>query len=275
LATGDGAAAGLYAARVRILRLSNSDDLREAPDVPRRAYRFVEAALTAETAEPVETVVRDAWPEAGLPDVVEGWLKRYEPDIVFLKVSSYWYTYRSTPLKLQRSRARALHTIGGGAARAAERGRLSELAAFHAFRNAARRLLGGALYFTPEQVIEAISGVIRRVSQHEDVLLVVRGGLMAEALGCSAAVQRRAEADRQHVDRALAALCAELRVHYTGCREAPPLEQALAYRGRDRMHVNAAGHERVGMEEAKAMLAAWRNAHGEPGPLYLESDAVC
>src|SRR4029079_15876972 len=101
LANRDPAPTCRYALRVRILRLSNSDDMREAPDVPRRAYRIVEAALTAETGEPVETIVRDAWPEPNLPDVVDGWLKRYEPDIVFLKVSSYWFTYRSTPLKFQ------------------------------------------------------------------------------------------------------------------------------------------------------------------------------
>jgi hypothetical protein len=264
-----------YAVGVRILRLSNSDDLREAGDVPERAYRYVEAALAAETGEPVETIVRDAWPEPNLPDVVDSWLRRYSPDIVFLKVSSYWFTYRSTPLKLQRGRPRALQGAGRAAADFAGRSSIADTAAFHAFRNTTRRVFGGATYFTPGQVVDVVSSVIRRVSQHEDILLVVRGGLMAETLGCSKAVQRRAEADRQEVDRALARLCGEVHVHYTGCREAPTLELALPYRGRDRLHVNAAGHERVGMEEAKAMLAAWRNAHGQPQALYLESDAVC
>ena len=70
------------------------------------------------------------------------------------------------------------------------------------------------------------------------------------------------------------ALCAELRFHYTGCAAAPPIKQLFRYRGPDRMHLNAEGHRRVGEEESRALISAWRRLHGADEPLYLESEAV-
>jgi lysophospholipase L1-like esterase len=79
---------------------------------------------------------------------------------------------------------------------------------------------------------------------------------------------------RRQVHEALRALCAELRMHYTGCSEAPPFRESARYRGPDRMHLNAEGHRWVGEEESRALLAAWRRLHGADEPLYLESEAL-
>ena len=101
---------------MRILRLSTSDDLR--PEVPEtdRIHRLVEHAFAAETGQPVETMIRVIWPTPALPDAIDRWLQSYDPDVVFFRVSSYWFTYESVPLRLERSRlgrpARALARAG-------------------------------------------------------------------------------------------------------------------------------------------------------------------
>ena len=187
---------------MRILRLSTSDDLHPSVPDELRGYRIVERTVAAETGEPVETILREIWPEANLPDVVGAWLDRYEPDIVFLRVSSFWASYQSVPLKLRRSRlgapGRALARAGFAAA---EVPRVGHSRAFIAFRDAARRVIGGATYFTPEEVIERLTLTMRRVLRREGVLLIVRGGLVAETAGCPAGVVAREEEKRRRLMR--------------------------------------------------------------------------
>jgi hypothetical protein len=96
-------------------------------------------------------------------------------------------------------------------------------------------------------------------------VVVVRGPLVAESWGCSRALRERAERDRQHVDRTLAALCRELRLHYTGRRVAPSYGEVRRYRGPDRLHLNAEGHRRQGTGTSPRGGRAWC-----PRALYLE-----
>ncbi len=86
---------------MRILRLGTSDDILPTVAEHERGYRIVEQALAAETGETVETIIREAWPEPGLPEVLGRWLDRFEPDVVSLKVSSFWFTYESVPERLR------------------------------------------------------------------------------------------------------------------------------------------------------------------------------
>jgi hypothetical protein len=258
-----------------MLRLANSDDVRPTVADHERGYRFVERALEAETGESVDSMVREIWPNPGLADVIAGWMDRFEPDVVSLKASSFWFSYPSVPLRLRRSSlgrtGRGMARVGFGAAQVPW---VAHSDAYRVLRDTVRRIIGGVPYFTAAQVIDRISACLRRIVQREGVLLVVRGPLVAETGGCTSAVQHRFEIQRREVDRALAALCAQLHVHYTGCREAPHIRDLLRYRGPDRLHLNAAGHQRVGLEEAEAMVSAWRHAHGASVPLYLESAAV-
>ncbi len=259
---------------MRILRLTNSDDLRPVAYENERAHRIVERAFEAETGEHVETVLRAIWPTPELPDLIEEWIERFEPDAVFMKVSAYWFTYESVPLKVQRSH---LGPLGRGVARAGFRtaeSPIGETSFFHAARRFSRRVVGSAVYFTPEQVIDCASACLRRIAQAEQALVLVRGPIISEAGGVTARVERRAELRRRQVHEALRALCAELRIHYTGCSEAPSFRESARYRGPDRMHLNADGHRWVGEEESRALLAAWRRLHGADEPLYLESEAL-
>jgi hypothetical protein len=260
---------------MRILRLSTSDDILPTVAESERGYRLIEAALGAESHQPVETIVRNIWPTEDLPELIERWLDAAQPEIVTFKVSSFWFSYESVPLRLQRGSlglpGKLLAQVGDTAGKASW---LADTAAFHALRSAARRTVGGAIYFTPDEVIERVTACVRRILQRENVVALVRGPLVAESGGASLRAQRRLEARRRYVDRALAERCAGMHVHYTGCRAAPPISELLPYRGPDRMHLNALGHERVGREEAAAVLTAWRIALGASGPIYLESCAV-
>jgi hypothetical protein len=260
---------------VRVLRLSTSDDVLPTVSEPERGYRLIEAALSAECSQPVETIVRNIWPNEDLPNLIERWLDAAQPEVVTFKVSSFWFSYESVPLKLQRSRlgppARVLGRVGDTAGKTSW---LAHTDGFHLLRNATRRVVGGAVYFTPEEVIERVTACLRRIVQRENIVVVVRGPLVSESGGTSGKTQQRLEQQRRYVDRALADRCAALHIHYTGCRSAPPMSELLHYRGPDRMHMNALGHERMGREEAAAVVSAWRTSLGGEGQLYLESAAV-
>lgn len=260
---------------MRILRLTTSDDLRPVAYEDERTHRIVERAFEAETGERTETVLRAIWPTRELPDLIGDWIERYEPDVVFVKVAAYWFTYESVPLRFQRSH---LGVLGRGVARAGFRTAetsFAETSFFHAARRISRRVVGSAVFFTADQVIDCMTACLRRIAQAEQALVVVRGPLIAEGAGVSAAVERRAEERRQTVDAAMRALCAELRFHYTGRNEPPPrFSDVVRYRGPDRVHLNAAGHRLVGEEESHALISAWRRLHGADEPLYLESEAV-
>jgi hypothetical protein len=161
---------------MRILRLSTSDDLR--PEVPEtdRIHRLVEHAFAAETGQPVETMIRVIWPTPALPDAIDRWLQSYDPDVVFFRVSSYWFTYESVPLRLERSRlgrpARALARAGFASADAP---RLAYTPLYRGTRNVLRRVVGSAVNFTPDEVIETVEACLRRIARHERAVVVVRG----------------------------------------------------------------------------------------------------
>ena len=261
---------------MRYLRLSTSDDLLATVADHERGFRAVEQALATEAGEPVETMVREIWPDPHLPDVVETWLSRFEPDVVSLKVSSFWFTYESVPLRLRQ--LGMLGPVGGRIAdvglRSAATPWIGNSRPFDVVRNLARRVVGSAIYFTPDQVIGVMDGCLRRIVRHEGAVVAVRGPLIAETRGCDRKLVGRGEQRRRQVDRAMAALCTDLHLHYTGRQAAPPFDQVKRWRGPDRMHMTAEGHRRAGMEEAEAMLRAWRHARGAAVPLYLESEAV-
>jgi hypothetical protein len=68
---------------MRVLRLSNSDDTAGELSPEVRAWHIAGEVLAAALGEPVETTTRVIWPEPSLPDLVDRWLDRYEPDMVF------------------------------------------------------------------------------------------------------------------------------------------------------------------------------------------------
>ena len=160
---------------VRVLRLANSDDV--VGDVPPalRSAAISERVLAEAVGEPVETVRRTVWPSDDLPDLVERWIGRYEPDLVSLTVASFWVAFASVPLRLQRRLPVIGPPLASFAFRAAGNERLAHNAAFRAVRRTMLRCIGGDYHFEPEYIVPLMEECFRRVLRSEDVGLAVRG----------------------------------------------------------------------------------------------------
>ena len=82
---------------MHILRLSHSGDT--FPGVPEeaRSASITARAIQAATGKPVDTTSRHLWPAQELPDLIESWIARYQPDVVIFWVNCYWFTYLNLP----------------------------------------------------------------------------------------------------------------------------------------------------------------------------------
>ena len=248
---------------MRVLRLSTSDDRPGRVAAGQAAHEVAEQILRDETGEAVETVVRPIWPDESLPDLIDRWMERYEPDLVFLRVNGFWFQYESVPLKIERKFGR----LGKPLARAGTRiGEVSWLARSRTFRRLqyfAVKVLGGATYFTTEQVTACMEECIRRVVAHEHVGLVVRGtdGRLAGELPQRSIAAY--ESRRQQVEHALERICRSLHVRYMGTTEMFDRQKMDAMLGADRFHRGAEGHLIAGEAEGVALLDVWHSLGAE------------
>jgi hypothetical protein len=245
-----------YHPRVRILRLSHSGDTyREVPE-QQRSRALVAAAIEAATGEPVETIHRVLWPSPELPDLVDGWIARYRPDVVLLWLNCYWFTYVPLP-RVRRSRNQWVRRAGKLAKRAGIKQPIAaRISAIRLQRIAASG--EGHEFFEPEAVADLMGTVIRRILTHEDVSLLVRGSEWASPTRTPGlrnwTLLERGEARRRTVHRALKPLCEQLHVPYF-C-----VEDGLGYFRENRLcadglHPNAATHARMAAEEIAVILA--------------------
>ncbi|MEX0782092.1 MAG: hypothetical protein WD557_05535 [Dehalococcoidia bacterium] len=255
---------------MRVLRLSNSDDF--AGDLPpeARAWHIAGEVLAAAVGAPVETTTRVVWPYPSLPDLVDRWLERYDPDLVFLKVNWYWYGYESVPLRLRRRiplLGKPLAAAGDGATKISW---MSRTRAFKASRDLANRVIGGDANFTGDEVIERMEAVIRRIVARENIILVVKGtGGGRDAIGSLGPYYERFKPKREYVEGTIEAFCRELGVHYTGIGRVRTREESDLDRG-DGVHKGTHGLNRVGLSEGEAMAAAWRAEHAGAGAISLK-----
>lgn len=242
---------------IRLLRLTNSDDfVAEVPE-PQRAAAITERLLVAETGEQVETTTRNIWPAPALPGLVEGWMQRYEPDLVLIRVASYWFTYESVPLKLERTLgawSRPLMQLGN---RAAANRVIGHNRAFKLLQKAALNTIGGATLLTADETVELAETLLRRILTREGCGVVVRGPRTPFGGFRSQAALRKSEARRQYVNRRLAELCARYHVTSTNFEETEPVLDPAQRLG-DGVHVNALGQRIVGELEGEALVREWR-----------------
>ncbi len=250
---------------MRILRLGSSNDRQD--DVPAEflSFKVVESALAAASSEPVDTVLRGIWPSAELPGLIDGWMERYQPDLVYFRVNPFWYSYESTPLRLRRK----LGPVGGAVSRvglrAGQSPRLARRRLFRIGRDLALRTIGGDAHFTPDQVLETAEACVSRILRHEGVGLVVVGMLGRRlVINDSETGERRRQARRLDVHQRLQELCAARHVRYLGWVEAEAPDTAGPDFAADRLHRNTQGQQAIGAIEAEAMLAAWRESAGVP-----------
>ncbi len=249
---------------VRILRLSNSDDFTPHLPVAERLPAVAERTFRELAGCAVETEVRIIWPGAELPDLVDRWLSRHEPDAVLLVVSSFWFTYQTVEVRLRQRFGRAGAPLAGAVQSAVTRPWLSELRAFRAARGLALRTIGGAPYFTPAQVIDTAEACIRRVLQHEHIALAVRGPLSLFPQP-SAGLLRERDGLLLEVDAALGAFCAAREVTYVPAGPELARTEADDDYLPDGIHARPELHLRRGTLEGKALFVAWSKNRGPGG----------
>jgi len=260
---------------VKILRLGNSNDTGAWVPESDRRHVLVQDQLAAELGEPVDTLVKAAWPNHQLPALVARWMDEFQPDLVYFKVNSFAYQYESVPLKLQRKFGRAGEPFANAGVRAAERQWLSHNRAFRAGRRAAQRFIGGATHVQPQEAAESVEACIRTIVRHENVALLVKGSRgRSKDPNLTPKMLERAEGRRLLVHERIARVCAELSVDYIGNAKAAWRTDPKERRTRvgDDLHHDAAGHRDGAGEEAATLLAVWRRH--QPEGVAAQSAAI-
>lgn len=201
--------------RVKILRLTNSNDVLSTTNRPEALRQGLEQFL----GEPVEIVVKTIWPTETLPETVEKWVAREQPDLVWVGLVNYWYEYMSVPKRLER----LLGPFGKRASdlgfKAADAQWLSNNFAFRAMRRALQQTIGGDPHFTPQQVVERMEAVARRVLRSEGVVLVMWGPNANTKYSIGRRAERRGEQRRQYVRRHMQRLAESLHFSYLSAEE--------------------------------------------------------
>ncbi len=240
---------------VRILWLGNSDDLGEYVPLEARAHIVAARLLERELGRPVEVVLRAIWPDPELPRIIDGWMERYDPQLVLFKVNAYWYLYRSVPLQIERKLPWMGRYLGSAGAAAGRRRWLSERRLFHAGRDLLLRTVGGASHFTVPEVVETVEVVTRQILQRESAGLVIHPTLDHWATNPH---KQKAAHD------AISALAGDRHVAYLGADPFDPADRPPKdfYAGRDRLHSNEEASAWLGARQAAALLQAWRMARG-------------
>ena len=238
---------------MKILRLTNSSDLHPGVAEELRAPAVAARIIAAELGEPVETIQKAAWPTAALSSVVAKWLDEFEPDVVFVRLSSFWVAYESTPLRVSRRLGRIGEPVSNAGLRIGTHPKLVENGAFKAARRAVVRTVGGDTYFTPAGASEEMHRMLAAVVAHESIVPVVRGtGLLLNSSGTKSGL-RRAIRRVTDLNDGVAAACAAHRVAFVP----EVIDSALSSsRLNDEVHDGPEAHERLGRDDALAIISA-------------------
>lgn len=232
---------------VRVLLLGSSNDTGEWFEGGKKKHEIAQERLSAELGEPVEFVAKGIWPTEDLPAIVAGWVAKYEPDVVYLNTGSYWFLYRSVPLRVKR----LLGRVGGDAAgdagfRFADSKRWAYNAVFRAIRRVLQDTVGGDTHFTTQQVIDRMTACARVAVRREGTVVVVKGPHGKARHTRNPRKFRRDEQERLKLHTALETLCEQLHITYDGVG-AEAVRHLPAYRRGttvgDGLHANAERHK--------------------------------
>ncbi len=226
-----------------------------------RSPAVAERVISESLGEPVETVVKTMWPTPSFPGVLGRWLDQYDPDVVFVRLSSFWVAYESVPLRIQRKLGRAGTPVAAAGLKLGDRPWLVERGVYKAGRKLVVRTVGGDTHFTPQEVGEVFDAVFRRIAAKESIVPVVRGtNLLLNSAGTRGGMQRT----KQRVaalNHETEAACIR---HGVSFFPEPPAEALSESRLGDELHDSASAHERLGIDDANAILEAWQVAKVRP-----------
>ncbi len=245
---------------MKLLRIATSDDKNPLIPEEQRTPSIAARLFESETGEPVDTSLRIFWPTPEFPALVERWMERDRPDMVYIWVNSYCFTYESVPLRIEHRYGRLGRIINRSSQRAANTRWLADTPLFRAGRRLAHRVIGGDVHFTPVETLERVELALRRVLEHEGVIAIVRGPRTAYGEDGGPKGLARAEARRKQVDEGLASICRRLHVEYHSKEGRIPAD-AEGHWLADRIHSNVASTIQTGHEQGEHMIDAWRAAH--------------
>lgn len=247
---------------MRLLRLTNSSDTYEGVPEVQRAHRIADDLFTELTGEPVEPVLKLFWPDASLPDVVERWVARYEPDVVFMRASMVWVAYESVPLRLERRLGRLGRPLARLGFKVGGNETMTRTAAFRKARSWALRTIGGDTHFEPEEVTANVAETFRRVLKREAVIPALCGpGFAREASGTTKGRERAARRNSE-LHLRLGAMADSMRIPYSSAR----MEFDATHLAPDGWHTGVVGQRVQGEIEGRLVAEAWLAAQPPPKP---------
>jgi hypothetical protein len=128
---------------MKVLILGSSNDTQDWGEGVRRRHEIARDQLAQEFGEPVDVEVKNLWPNERVAEFVARWVTEAEPDLVYLNVTAYPFSYESLPLRLKRK----LGPFGAAASRAgfdlAESKRWAHNAVFRTVRRWGQATIGG------------------------------------------------------------------------------------------------------------------------------------
>ncbi|MBK6318175.1 MAG: hypothetical protein IPF51_05255 [Dehalococcoidia bacterium] len=231
---------------MRVLLLGSSNDTGSWVRQTEKKHVLAGERLEAELGEPVEWVVKGVWPTPELPGLVERWVEESQPDLVYVNTGSYWFLYRSVPLRVERLLGRVGgERLGDAGARVAKSKRWAYNAPFRFTRRVLQATIGGDTNFTTQQVIDRMSDCVRIAARAEGAVVVVKGPHGKARLSARKRAFERDERERLKLHKALEDLCAELHVTYDGVGEGGVRNQPAFLGGTtvgDGLHANEVRH---------------------------------
>ncbi len=230
---------------MKVLLLGNSNDGGSWIGDGRKRHEIVADTLSERHGEPVTVISKSVWPSDGLPEVVDRWMVEHEPDVVYFTTLSYWFQYRSVPLRVRRVLGPLGSSVSNAGFRVAESPRWSHNAVFRQTRRLLQRTIGGDAHFTPDEVVERVTAVVRTVLRYEGVVMALQGPDGRTDYAFSARGRAANERRRLGVDQRLRAWCEEHHVTYENSPVAAfTIDPTLAKnRVGDGLHANATWHE--------------------------------
>lgn len=244
---------------MKILRLTNSNDVLESIPAHLRAAAIADDVVHSLTGERPETISRVIWPGPELPAIVARWIERYEPDLVFMRASSFWVCYESVPLHLQRHFGPVGRALGALGLKAGGNPTIATNPVAARLREYAVRTIGGDTHFTPAEAAGHVEDILRVVLKAESVVPVLRGPAHSHNSAGNASGLARSQRRVEEFEERLAALCRTLHVSFTSARI---LADEAATHLADGLHDDLVGQRDFGELEGRAIATAWLAAVG-------------
>lgn len=197
---------------VKILRLTTSNDT--VHQGPGSRVDWVSKLAEERIGEPVELIVKAAWPDARLPGAVEKWIAKEQPDLVWMLLQSFWFEYLSVPKRLERKFGRVGKAASEVSFKAADKPRVARNFAFRAARRLLQKTVGGDPHFTPQALGETVEGVARAALRSEGRQFVVWGPFSYTNYGSTRRQERTQLQWRAELIQKVRALSEELHFHF-------------------------------------------------------------